>query len=1259
MKKKLARIISLVLCLILASPISAFAQQPTDDYSNHWAGSQIKSFLSKGFIAVDKTGNFKPNEPITRGDFAAITNKAFNLTEMDETGFDDVEPSERYYHDILIAKKAGYLVGQPDGTVMPRGFMSRQEYAVMISRLLKLDMTRYLDTADNFNDASAIPEWSKGAIGAVAKAGYMTGEPGNVFNPTGFITRGQAVAVLERSYLNNVKIAYNKPGTYSANVVEGNVAINVRDVNLENTTITGNLIIGEGVGDGNVKLKNVVVKGDTIVKGGGLNSIVIEDSQIKNIIIIKIDNKVRILALGSTTVESVDMQSGGKLEEQGTTGAGFGYVTIAENVASSEPIILMGNFDTVQILADGVNLDVASGSVTNLDVAQTASNAQISLATGTSVTNMVINSAAVVAGTGTIGTAQVNVQGATITAPTTTTSTAAGVTVATTLPTPAPAPTAAPTPAPATAPAPTPTTPSTGGGSGGGGGGGGGSHDDDDEDNVIYVSAITVTGTGNVSTVTADNGTLQMTAAVTPTNATNRAVTWSVTNGTGSATISNTGLLKAVANGTVTVKATAKDGSGKFGTKEIMISNQVPTIIYTSSTVAMGAANPDIVVKLLNDTFTANGVSTLVGSWVSNAGPTGLTVGTITRNSDTQMTIHMNGTAQPGTLTLKAKAAVLTSGNESNTVTVFVLEAASGAKGTIEPAEGMNGIVDEVEGKPTINGQSITFNGEVEYYLANESNGLPISGNWVGVKITAPEGVIPDENAVLYVNGRNANAGENAGWGNIKEESDGDNYFHFYQRVTDLSRVYNIVIKWNNALTEVYSINFASGAELEGPHGSIERAQGINGGENAIVTTDGKMIKFAGEIAHYTIPDVPKSGNWVGVKITAPEGVMPDDTAWLEVHGNICNLNEEPGWENIREEGDGDNYFHVYQRVAQKAYVYEIKIKWNNDVTETYEILIPGSAVLKYSELGDMLKEANDKYSNAAKYGDTSVDVIKGLGEALDAAQEAYDKAGVAPEEINAVRENLAEALDAFDAYEAEIVVTASPALDEIVANAVYDDSDPLVITLHIDRIGEFSSELADNITFGGALTEMEIKSVTICDPANKAVLELKGTVGDSTGDGNIIIGAAGVNGHDHGFTVVPGKIEQADTAVNGGAGINVVIEGQWIRFYDGEIAYYIADENNGLPENGNYVGVKITAPAGVIPDENAVLTAYGEVLNADGTPGWDNIRKEGDGDNYFYLYQRVTQTAFAYVVEIKWNNDISETYFIHIRATATLNDGE
>jgi len=95
---------------------------------------------------------------------------------------------------------------------------------------------------------------------------------------------------------------------------------------------------------------------------------------------------------------------------------------------------------------------------------------------------------------------------------------------------------------------------------------------------TLLVSGITVTGEADATTIDIDNGTLQMSAAILPVNATIQAFTWSVAKGTGSASISSTGLLTAREDGTVTVMATANDVGHVIGSKEITISNQVLTM---------------------------------------------------------------------------------------------------------------------------------------------------------------------------------------------------------------------------------------------------------------------------------------------------------------------------------------------------------------------------------------------------------------------------------------------------------------------------------------------------------------------------------------------------------------------------------------------------------------------------------------------------------------------------------------------------------
>lgn len=84
--------------------------------------------------------------------------------------------------------------------------------------------------------------------------------------------------------------------------------------------------------------------------------------------------------------------------------------------------------------------------------------------------------------------------------------------------------------------------------------------------NVVrsLVSTITVSGEKN-ATIVGVNFTLQMKASVEPKNANTKAVSWEVMTGSGTATISDSGLLTGQTAGTITVVATAMDGSGIKG----------------------------------------------------------------------------------------------------------------------------------------------------------------------------------------------------------------------------------------------------------------------------------------------------------------------------------------------------------------------------------------------------------------------------------------------------------------------------------------------------------------------------------------------------------------------------------------------------------------------------------------------------------------------------------------------------------------------
>lgn len=97
-----------------------------------------------------------------------------------------------------------------------------------------------------------------------------------------------------------------------------------------------------------------------------------------------------------------------------------------------------------------------------------------------------------------------------------------------------------------------------------------------------------------------NNGSVQLKADITPVNAYNQEVTWLVENGTGSAVVSENGILTGVSAGTVTVKAYAMDGSGVEASCVITVAEPVSgmTAMKVSSACARKGENVTVSVSI-------------------------------------------------------------------------------------------------------------------------------------------------------------------------------------------------------------------------------------------------------------------------------------------------------------------------------------------------------------------------------------------------------------------------------------------------------------------------------------------------------------------------------------------------------------------------------------------------------------------------------------------------------------------------------------
>ncbi|CAK4868611.1 unnamed protein product [Aphanomyces euteiches] len=365
-------------------------------------------------------GSFHPNSKVTRAELAVMINRAFQYTKQASTSFTDVSAEKWYALDVARAQEAGYMQGDGNGLFRPEASVTRGETAVIISRLLNLDLVSEAEYA-KFADAKDIAVWSRGAVSAAVVAGIMKGYDGNRFKANQPLTRAEAVVLLDRVRKQAVEptnttaltSSIDKAGTYGpASGMEtyaGDVAINVPNVVLRNVTIKGDLLLGEGIGEGDATLDHVIVEGKTTVKGGGKNSVHIMDSTLTRVFITKVDGQVRVVIEGSTAIDQVTVNSGATLQVASGSGAGFGTVT----VTTTGEVLLNGDFPNVVIVA-AAQLTVTGGKVDNLTLTEQAAGAGITLNKDSQVGVMNAGAAATVKGDGKIDTASVTATGVTI-----------------------------------------------------------------------------------------------------------------------------------------------------------------------------------------------------------------------------------------------------------------------------------------------------------------------------------------------------------------------------------------------------------------------------------------------------------------------------------------------------------------------------------------------------------------------------------------------------------------------------------------------------------------------------------------------------------------------------------------------------------------------------------------------------------------------------------------------------------------------------
>ncbi|MDR1066991.1 MAG: S-layer homology domain-containing protein [Clostridiales bacterium] len=150
-------------------------------------------FISEHIVYISGYGDgvVKPDNFATRAEIAQMVYSLIldpEKTRDRSSYFSDITGDEWYSKPINYMASEGYLQGYPDGSFKPEDFMTRAEYATFVSQFHGLDETAehaFPDVPDDF--------WAAKYINSAYAKNWLSGYPNGAFLPMGRLTRAEAV----------------------------------------------------------------------------------------------------------------------------------------------------------------------------------------------------------------------------------------------------------------------------------------------------------------------------------------------------------------------------------------------------------------------------------------------------------------------------------------------------------------------------------------------------------------------------------------------------------------------------------------------------------------------------------------------------------------------------------------------------------------------------------------------------------------------------------------------------------------------------------------------------------------------------------------------------------------------------------------------------------------------------------------------------------------------------------------------------------
>ena len=323
MRRKFNRLTSLliVVTIILSMlPVSfAVADTTFSDFPTGWSKPAMEAAVENGLITGYEDGTVRPKGNLTRAEMATIITKAFGATTFAEiSAFKDVKEGSWYYDSISRAVKMGAIAGRSATEMAPNASITRQEVFTILARVLVLS-NEDTSSLNKFHDANQIASWAAPSMAALTARGYVNGDDKGNANPKDYITREEFAQLMYMA----IRTYITERGTHTGSF-EGITVVRVSGVTIKDADVTSDLVLGDGAGTGKVIIENTTVEKRLLVRGGAVA--VIRDTTLGENVVVNNVNGITYFDnyRDEPVFEGIVENTIAKFKERSTGGGGGG-----------------------------------------------------------------------------------------------------------------------------------------------------------------------------------------------------------------------------------------------------------------------------------------------------------------------------------------------------------------------------------------------------------------------------------------------------------------------------------------------------------------------------------------------------------------------------------------------------------------------------------------------------------------------------------------------------------------------------------------------------------------------------------------------------------------------------------------------------------------------------------------------------------------------------------------------------------------------